>query len=161
MFRCVHLAGDPIHLALQDVEGHSARVVRLHERGLFVFEGCVTSSRFTEREAGVGLTVRELLTNDAANVVDAFRREVKTQVEVLDSLLNGFDAEVLPCARRGIGSPAETGKVVVIGAELPFIPGENQAVAAVAAVDRALEVVRVPTILLACGVVRRQRIMDA
>jgi len=27
-------------------------------------------SRLTEREAGVGLAVRELLTNDAANVLD-------------------------------------------------------------------------------------------
>ncbi|MDQ1135636.1 hypothetical protein QE410_000435 [Microbacterium sp. SORGH_AS 1204] len=54
----IGLAGDPVRLALQDVQGHGTRVVRLHECGLFVLQRRVAASRLTEREARVGLAVR-------------------------------------------------------------------------------------------------------
>ena len=54
----VYLAGDPIHLALQDVERNGTGVVSFHESGLLVLQGYMSSSSFAECEAGVGLAVR-------------------------------------------------------------------------------------------------------
>ena len=69
----VSLAGDPIHLALENVQGHGTCVVRLHECGLFVLQCRVSAPRLTEREASVGLAVRQLLAHDLTDLFDALR----------------------------------------------------------------------------------------
>ncbi|MBD8205955.1 hypothetical protein IFU08_08085 [Microbacterium sp. CFBP 8790] len=77
----VYLAGDPVHLALEDVEWNSSGVVSFHERGLFVLQCPVSSARFIESEARIGLAVCEFLTDDSSDRLDAFRREVKLSVK--------------------------------------------------------------------------------
>ena len=105
------------------------------------------SPSLTKSERGVGLALLQLVADDVADGVDPLGGEAEAAVEVLNPVFNPGEADVLPRAGRSLGSATDAGEVLV-DAALALVLAVDQSVAALAAVDGALEVVRVLAILL-------------
>ena len=154
----IHFPGRAIHLLLQQVEGHGPGVVRLQQGRLLVPQRGVPSPSLTKSERGVGLALLQLVADNAADGVDPVGGEVKALVEVLNPVLDAGKADVLPRAGCRFGSAADAEKVLV-DAALALVLAVDQSVAALAAVNGALEVLGVLAVLLARGVVRRENVL--
>lgn len=90
----------------------------------------------------------------------AFWRELEDRVELGDAVLDLLQAHRLAGTGSSSGAPGQAG-VVLVFAAVASVAGEDQAGAAVAAEDRALEVVRMLAFLLSSQVVAGQHLLDA
>jgi hypothetical protein len=156
----LHFGGDAVLFALEQVERDRAGVVGLEELGALVGERGEAGLLLAAFQLGVGAAGAEPVAEVGAQGVDPFGAEADAAVVVGDLGLDPVDRERLLGAGGALLVAAEAHEVPVHGAVAVLGVVDGEPGAAGAAEDGPLEVVGVPPLALACGVLGVEHGLD-
>ncbi len=147
-FRVCDLGREPVLLALEQVERDRIGVVGVQELLAFAFELPEPPSLHHALPFDVLAERRQLVSEIGSQPGNLSLGELNRDVVGGDGCLGGLDTDGTLLAIRALLLPSNADEVG-IGPAAPFGVADNQTGAALAAVDAALEVVRVLAVLLA------------
>ncbi|MGA8352879.1 MAG: hypothetical protein WB698_01770 [Solirubrobacteraceae bacterium] len=150
---------EAILLALEQIERDRVGIVGLEQLLALTLELAQSALLHTPLTLGVAAELRELLTQEGPQPDDLILGELHGRVVSDDGSLHPLDPRRSELAACRVTLPSTTDEVR-IGAAVALSMVDDQASAALAAVDAALQVVRVLPILLAGQILSAQQLLN-